>query len=335
MDSNSIEKFDVEELIKEFRVLNLPNFDGYLKQIWKDLSLRSGDLTKGINKLTFSKYYDLPGIIGDRLFSVLDDNRDGYLDCIEFIEGMTSLFYDPFDNLTKFVFKIYDLNRDNIISKEDVKVVLSYVTIKSENYKFLKLRFERAEFRDRVESQIELHSIIEKTFLDKEVLDYSSYLSAIKNNCSESFLYILIFILEKKPFSNESANNYQIKKRLYSDQTLVSKTQQTSSKTFIPSPSLFSKFSPSVTINKSPSLLKKESNTEIYSTQDAKTLLDKLLNTNQPNTLLKYAGKTGNQEPKNITFNRQKKERKIFKTQDRNENNENNIEITPANKLSM
>lgn len=61
----SVEKIDVDDLIKDFKVLNIDNFTSYLKEVWrvwfyikKDLSQRSDDKNKGINKVTFSKVVD-------------------------------------------------------------------------------------------------------------------------------------------------------------------------------------------------------------------------------------------------------------------------------------
>ena len=38
--SDSIEKIDVEELIKEFRVFNVDIFATYLKEVWKVLFIK-------------------------------------------------------------------------------------------------------------------------------------------------------------------------------------------------------------------------------------------------------------------------------------------------------
>lgn len=58
----SVDKIDVEDLIKDFKVLNIDNFTSYLREVWrvsfiiiKDLSQRSDDKNKGINKVTFTK----------------------------------------------------------------------------------------------------------------------------------------------------------------------------------------------------------------------------------------------------------------------------------------
>lgn len=61
------EKFDLVELLKDYRVENVDAFRSYLTSVWKDLAERSNNNFKGINKITFAKYYELPGIIFDLL----------------------------------------------------------------------------------------------------------------------------------------------------------------------------------------------------------------------------------------------------------------------------
>ena len=55
------EKFDLVELLKDYRVENVDAFRPYLTSVWKDLAGRSNNNFKGINKITFAKYYELPG----------------------------------------------------------------------------------------------------------------------------------------------------------------------------------------------------------------------------------------------------------------------------------
>lgn len=58
---STIDKIDVEQLLADFRVSNKEALQVYLKELWKDLSQRSEDKTKGINRITFAKvsyFYD-------------------------------------------------------------------------------------------------------------------------------------------------------------------------------------------------------------------------------------------------------------------------------------
>jgi Ca2+-binding EF-hand superfamily protein len=82
----------------------------------------------------------LPGIIGDRFFSVLDLNGDGYVDVKEFIHGFFKVYYSNLETKIKLAFDMYpsifiynftryDFDKDGYIKKEDVRLILSYIPI--------------------------------------------------------------------------------------------------------------------------------------------------------------------------------------------------------------
>ena len=162
------DKIDVEQLLKEYSVSNVEGFFAYLVGIWKDLVERSDNKYLGINKMTFTQYYELPGMISSRLFNVFDEECTEYLNLNSFVKGMMSLFTKGFDELVKFVFKFYDFDRDGAISKEDIRIVLSYVPLNKERFKRKKCVSasvkQKEDFVVRMESQDELHNILESIF---------------------------------------------------------------------------------------------------------------------------------------------------------------------------
>ena len=232
MDSNETEKIDLEELISSFKVQDKSAFKNYLKEIWIDLSQRNNDKSNnGISKITFSSYYNLPGLILDRLFNVLDSNKTGYLESSEFISGMTILFCEEFDLSSKFIFDFYDFDKSGKISKEDIRTVLSYVSLSQEiqNYK------------DRVHSQEELYNILEKCFskIKGEKMVYEQFKKVIENENSDIYLMILLFLYEKKPFTKATLSAYMKK----SKKSPLNSPPKSPSK-IIASPSKNSSFSP-------------------------------------------------------------------------------------------
>jgi hypothetical protein len=52
----------------------------YFKDIYKDLVSRSDNPQKGINKVSLLDYAQLPGVLGERFFDVMDSDDNGYLD---------------------------------------------------------------------------------------------------------------------------------------------------------------------------------------------------------------------------------------------------------------
>ena len=249
-ETEEVEKINLNDITEEYEVKNIDAFKQYLKQVWKDLNSRSGDDNeKGIDKVTFQKYYELPGLISERLFSVFDKNNTGYLTLQEFTENMITLFSSDLEQLLLFILKFYDFDRDQKISKEDVRVVLSYIPIykKRKNKKNKGLKFDTEDYNDRLKSQKELHEKLDVIFGDKESLDFNEFSDIIKNKNSDIFLFILVFLYEHRPFSPETVKNLEN----------IKKSPRFSPKkkdNLIASPNLDSNFAVTQTLQKSPAL---------------------------------------------------------------------------------
>ena len=195
-----MEKLDLTNIRISLQIQDDKLLSQYLKAIWADLSKRVRDIPiKGITKITFNKYYNLPGIISERLFSCFDKDKDGILNLLEFTNGMQQLFSqtESFDNLAKFIFNLYDFNSKGIIKKDDVRVVLSYVPLqrdeKLENNNINNKNKDIVEdkFEDRVESQEQLFHILNLAFKNKEEMNFDQYINIIKNVNSD--IFILLF----------------------------------------------------------------------------------------------------------------------------------------------
>ena len=191
--SQSNDQIDLDEIIGDYKVTNVEAFGSYLKSVWKDLLGRSDQTAKGIDKMTFLKYYELPGMISERLFSVFDTHQNGSLSKEDFVNGMITLFSGDFEKLLTLIFKFYDFNRDGTIDKEDIRRILSYIPLKTKP-KSLRLKFEKENFDDRVESQNELHQKLDKIFNNKQKISQEEFKTIIKTDNSDLFLYILIFL---------------------------------------------------------------------------------------------------------------------------------------------
>ena len=224
--------FKLAELTANLKVYDIKSFDAYLKEIWIDLISR---ITKnendkinnkkrqdliGLTKLIFTKYYSLPGIIGDRLFRVFDSNANDVLELSEFKTGMNILFSGDYEKTLRFIFDFYDFDGDGKISKEDIRVVLSYVTYsneteieKSQNISINESKNERMKkklYESSVKNQNQLVDILEKCFENEgDLIDFISFTKIIENINSDIYFMIYIFLLQKRPFSFKSIQLYQ------------------------------------------------------------------------------------------------------------------------------
>ena len=101
----------------------------YFKDIFKDLQERSDSKSKGINKISFINYCQLPGLLAERLFFVLDKDKNGYLILDEFLEGMVCFYCSNFDEKLKLIFDIYDFDCDGLINKNDIITIISCMPV--------------------------------------------------------------------------------------------------------------------------------------------------------------------------------------------------------------
>ena len=239
------EKINFNDVLSEYEVKNVEGFSQYLKQIWKDLNSRTEN--EGLDKITFQKYYELPGLISERIFSVFDSSDSGYLSQDDFISNMVTLFSSNFEKLLIFIFKFYDFDNDGRITKEDIRVVLSYVPVYKKSKNSNTLKFEVDNFEDRLKSQKELHKNLDSIFDTKKSIKIEEFADIVKNKNSDIFLFILVFLYEHRPFSAETVKNLEnIKKS--------PRLSPRKKDNLIASPNLNSNFAVSQTIQKSPAL---------------------------------------------------------------------------------
>jgi len=101
----------------------------YFKDIFKDLVSQSDSKSKGINKVSILNYSQLPGIIGERFFAVLDPGNTEYIDLKGFVRGFFKVYYSSLDDKMKLTFEMYDFDNDGFIDKEDVRLVMSHIPV--------------------------------------------------------------------------------------------------------------------------------------------------------------------------------------------------------------
>ena len=226
MAKNMIEKINIDSLTKKLRVTDLNQFDAYLKDVWVDLYSRvtqnkndpkeKSVKLNGLSKVVFNSYYTLPGIIGDRLFKVFDTNSNDSIELIEFVEGMRTLFYEDYEKNSRFIFDFYDFDNDGKISQEDIRVVLSYITLTymdPHNSEKKIAHGVNISYKNRLTSQEELCDILNTCFSDSHIkspkINYKQFKYIIENINSDIYLMIFLFLLERKPFTNKNIQSYQ------------------------------------------------------------------------------------------------------------------------------
>jgi Ca2+-binding EF-hand superfamily protein len=71
----------------------------------------------------------LPGLIGERLFTLFDTNKDDVVGQDEFLIGAGRLLSPKFEDSIRLVFDLFDFDHDQSISREDIRTLLSSVPL--------------------------------------------------------------------------------------------------------------------------------------------------------------------------------------------------------------
>ena len=202
------DEFNFNEILKHYQIPEIYYFEDYLSEIFIDLAKKS-QRKLAIEKYIFSRYFEIYGIILDRLFKIIGHTDDGLLNKDEFILGMKILYSQStsFKSITQFIYNLYDFDQDGKISKDDVKLILSHVFLSRSDKEF-------GEIQNINQHQTKVKTIIDYSFQEKKEMDFNDFSYVIKNICSDIFIFVFIFLLEKRPFSDETLFVYMSEKNI-------------------------------------------------------------------------------------------------------------------------
>jgi len=213
MDSPNSPEIEAERLvIPDFSEIESEQFKKgivipYFRDIYRDLSSRSDNKSAGINKVTIIDYCQLPGILAERFFSLLDTNHDEYVDLKEFVYILFKIYYSKFEEKVKLAFDIYDFDRDGYITKEDVRIILSYIPVlrdtdTHEDEKegtFSQSGGGHDEFNTRLRIQEEISELLDIVFDEKDKINLQEFQEINETITSDMLVTLLTLLRDKLP----------------------------------------------------------------------------------------------------------------------------------------
>ena len=248
MTTEQKEFIDFNEIKKIISVENEELFLVYLKEVYKDLADRNEEnRKKGIMKIIFFDYLKLPMFISEKVFMVFDEDKDGFLSSKEFILGMNKLYNGSYQDTIKLIFDILDFNHDGFIEKDDAKMILSLLPLKTDRSK--------VEYKYQMQSLEEIGEIIDCTFGKMKKLNLEEFKTMVEKQKSDIFIQIICFLYQKKPFTEKNINVLKSSKKVIPNdlilQTPQVKSKESVNNILLPSPSKKTFLSPVANLLKS------------------------------------------------------------------------------------
>ena len=204
------------ELIQESLGIKNPNlFKKYLQEVFVDLSTKSEkSKIKYLSRLTFYDYIKLPIFISEKLFNsfAISSQQEGLKED-EFVSGFFKLYMGSFSETTKVIFDLLDFDKDGIIKKEDVTIILSYLPLNDvSEEKEKKLESVREILGFQMKSLEEIDDIVSKTFKKYEgKMNFEQFKDTVQNKKSDVFLQIICFLYHEKPFKAKNIESMKLK----------------------------------------------------------------------------------------------------------------------------
>ena len=248
MTSTKKDFIDFNEIKKIISVENEELFLVYLKEVYKDLADRNEEnRKKGIMKIVFFDYLKLPMFISEKVFTVFDEDKDGFLSSKEFILGMNKLYNGSYQDSIRLIFDILDFNHDGFIEKDDAKMILSLLPLKTDRSK--------VEYKYQMQSLEEIGEIIDSTFGKMKKLNLEEFKNIVEKHKSDIFIQLICFLYQKKPFTENNINELKSSKKTVPNdliiQTPQAKNKESYNNILLPSPLKTTFLSPVSTLLKS------------------------------------------------------------------------------------
>ena len=166
----------------------------YFKAIFVDLQGHCEG--EGVTKIELLKYANLPGVIGDRLFAIMDTNRNGKIDFRELVTTFYRIYCSSPDQHFKVAFDLFDFDRNGKLTRDEVQIVLSYVPLDSG---FTPAESKAQSPTARLEVQQEINDILDNLFGNDETIDFETFKQRNEEVASDSMLLVMSTIKQCVP----------------------------------------------------------------------------------------------------------------------------------------
>jgi len=198
-------QLDFQKIRRKTQIKDISSFEIYLKNVFSDLAKRDwlNKEGKGIEKITFIEYMNLPFIVGEKLFHVIEKNKNGNLSQNEFVSGIINLYVGGLEETQRIIFNMLDFDLDGKIIQEDSRLIISFIkNLANPPEKVMKLK-PRTTLDDE-ENLEEINLIIKNFFNNKNSLSFEEYKYNIENINSDVFFLFICFLYNNKPFNDSS-----------------------------------------------------------------------------------------------------------------------------------
>lgn len=179
------------------QILNSQAFIDYVQELYGSICSSIG----GVTKQMFHEIMKIPLFISEKIFDAFCTQGSGLLSESDFVDGLTKLYMGSNEDVLKLVFKFYDFAKSGLLSKPNIKLLLSYIPLNNE---------DNVRFKYQLQSLDELEKVLKDLFARKTSMNYHEYLQAIQENNSDIFIILIGYLYKAMPFHIDSFEAFSL-----------------------------------------------------------------------------------------------------------------------------
>merc|ERR1712062_530936 len=134
---NSVNKKNLQKIAEELSADKKLRFERHEieKLLIKFTKLTTGNQKQLIDRNQFrdllhDSFSMTEEILMDRVFRAFDEDLDGFISMKDWVQGLSTFLRGSLDEKTKYTFKVFDLNGDGYISREEMLNLLKHCLVK-------------------------------------------------------------------------------------------------------------------------------------------------------------------------------------------------------------
>lgn len=207
---------DFEKIRKITQVKDIQSLECYLNYVFNDLNSRENNTRdeKYIEKITFIEYMNIPYIVGEKLFKILNKSKNGFLNKQEFVSGIISLYSGSLEETEEMIFNLLDFDLDGVIIPEDTRLLLTFLknlAISNKNTNTIQLKKMKTNTITDEEEFKAIDNFVNSFFKGKSNIDFEEFKQYIEKENSDIFLLFMYFLYNNKPFHDNSVKFLKVR----------------------------------------------------------------------------------------------------------------------------
>ena len=161
----------------------------FLKEIYTNVSKRSNH---NMNTYTFQEITNIPMIISDKIYFVLNEHTRKIISLTQFANGLYQLIYSDILYKIRIAFEVFDFDNDNTVTKDDTFLILSH-------FHFIQNTSDNIAL---------LEKLINEFFMNEKSLTKDLFFEKCKKETSDICILLFVFINNYLCLFNEHEINY-------------------------------------------------------------------------------------------------------------------------------